>query len=100
MTSSLSLIHPSVAHDNADSVSDARSLSGCIFEHFEAVSDTNADSDLAVLITQATALCTTLINEEIIKSITLNSTSPHTGSFTMEGRGKEKRIEKKVKTFN
>ena len=36
----------------------------------------------------------TLINEEIIKSITLNSTSPYTGPFTTEGRGRERRRKK------
>lgn len=39
----------------------------------------HADSVFLVLITHATASCSTLINEDIIKSITLNCTKPFAG---------------------
>lgn len=50
------------------------------------VLDIHAESVSVVLITHATASHSTLINEEIIKSIILNSTGP----FTVRG---EKRVD-------
>lgn len=43
------------------------------------LSDHHAESVSVVLITHATGSRSTLINEEIIKSIILNSTGPFTG---------------------
>lgn len=51
-------------------------------------SDIYAESVPVVLITYATASRSTLINEEIIKSIILNSTGP----FTAKG-GRKKRVD-------
>lgn len=52
------------------------------------LSDIGAESVSVVLITYATASCSTLINEEIIKSIILNSTGP----FTVKGGKKKSRL--------
>lgn len=57
------------------------------------VSDIHAESVSVVLITHATASRSTLINEEIIKSIILNSS----GAFT--ARGGERGVEKERGDF-